>query len=288
VGVPIEWLDKACRDRGVALMGVLNVTPDSFFDGGRYVEAEAARQRIDRLLAEGAAIIDVGAESSRPGAVPIPAPAQIDRLSPALNHAVSRGAMVSIDTTSPEVADYALRAGARIVNDVSCLADAALADVAARHDATVVLMHARGSVGAMKGFSDYPDAAYGDVVLDVLREWRNARDRATARGLSPADVWLDPGIGFAKNARQSFELLARLEELASEGVPVVVGPSRKSFIAAVDGAVADERLGGTIAACLLAAERGARVFRVHDVQAVGQALGVARLARDATRKEAHA
>ena len=196
--------------------------------------------------------------------------------------------MVSIDTTSPEVADYALRAGARIVNDVSCLADAALADMADRHDATVVLMHARGSLGVMKGFSDYPDAGYGDVVLDVLREWRNARDRATSRGLSPADVWLDPGIGFAKNARQSFELLGRLGELAGEGVPVVVGPSRKSFIAAVDGAVADERLGGTIAACLLAAERGARVFRVHDVLAVGQALGVARLAREATRKEAHA
>jgi dihydropteroate synthase len=140
----------------------------------------------------------------------------------------------------------------------------------------------------MKGFSDYPDAGYGDVVLDVLSEWRKARDRATARGLPPADVWLDPGIGFAKNARQSFELLGRLGELASEGVPVVVGPSRKSFIAAVDGAVADERLGGTIAACLLAAERGARVLRVHDVAAVGQALGVARLARSAAAKEAHA
>jgi dihydropteroate synthase len=288
VGVPSEWLDKTCRDRDVALMGVLNVTPDSFFDGGRYVEAEAARQRIDRLLAEGAAIVDVGAESSRPGAVPIPAAAQIDRLSPALNHAVSRGAMVSIDTTSPEVADYALRAGARIVNDVSCLADDALADVAVRHDATLVLMHARGSLGAMKGFSDYPERAYGDVVSDVLREWRAARDRATARGLEPADIWLDPGIGFAKNARQSFELLGRLGELTSEGVPVVVGPSRKSFIAAVDGAVADERLGGTIAACLLAAERGARVLRVHDVAAVRQALGVARLARNTTAKESHA
>jgi dihydropteroate synthase len=269
-------------------MGVLNVTPDSFFDGGRYVEAEAGRQRIDRLLAEGAAIVDVGAESSRPGAVPVPAAAQIDRLSPALNHAVSRGAMVSIDTTSPEVADYALRAGARIVNDVSCLANVALADVAARHSATLVLMHARGSLGVMKGFSDYPDAAYGDVVSDVLREWRAARDRATARGLPPEDIWLDPGIGFAKNARQSFELLGRLGELTREGVPVVVGPSRKSFIAAVDGAVADERLGGTIAACLLAAERGARVLRVHDVAAIRQALGVARLARSASSKETHA
>jgi dihydropteroate synthase len=269
-------------------MGVLNVTPDSFFDGGRYIEMEAARQRVDRLLAEGAAIIDIGAESSRPGAAAIPAPVQIDRLSAALHYALESGAMVSIDTTSPEVADHALGLGARIVNDVSCLADAELADVAARHDATLVLMHARGSLGAMKGFSDYPENGYADVVDDVLREWRTARDRATARGLAPANVWLDPGIGFAKNARQSFELLGRLGELTSEGVPVVVGPSRKSFIAAVDGAVADERLGGTIAACLLAAERGARVLRVHDVRAVSQALGVVRLARPLGAPEAHA
>lgn len=269
-------------------MGVLNVTPDSFFDGGRYVDAEAARQRVDRLLDEGAAIIDLGAESSRPGAVAIPAATQIDRLSVALEHAVSRGATVSIDTTSPEVADHALRRGARLLNDVSCLADPELADAAARHRATLVLMHARGALGTMSGFSDYPDAGYADVVRDVRAEWRAARDRATARGLAPEDVWLDPGIGFAKNARQSFELLARLEELTSEGVPLVVGPSRKSFIAAVDGAVADERIGGTIAACLLAAERGARVLRVHDVKDVNQALGVARLARQASSPEAHA
>ncbi len=260
-------------------MGVLNVTPDSFFDGGRYVEAEAARQRVDRLLAEGAVIVDIGAESSRPGAVAVPAALQIDRLSAGLKYAVSRGAIVSIDTTSPEVADHALRLGARMLNDVSCLADAELAGVAARHGATLVLMHARGPIGGMQGFSAYPDAGYTDVVSEVRSEWRAARDRATARGLAPSDVWFDPGIGFAKNARQSFELLGRLRELTDEGVPVVVGPSRKSFIAAVDGAKADERIGGTIAACLLAAERGARVLRVHDVMAVGQALGVARLAQ---------
>jgi dihydropteroate synthase len=268
-------------------MGVLNVTPDSFFDGGRYVEAEAARQRVDRLLAEGASIIDIGAESSRPGATPVPPERQLDRVEPALKYAVSRGAMVSIDTTSAEVAEQALRLGARFVNDVSCLSDTELAATAARHGATLVLMHARGVLGAMKGYSDYPDAAYSDVVTDVRSEWRAARDRATAEGLAPEDVWLDPGIGFAKNARQSFELLARLGELTREGVPVVVGPSRKSFISAVDGAVANERLGGTIAACLLAAERGARVLRVHDVQAVGQALGVVRRTRDAVAPEAH-
>jgi dihydropteroate synthase len=148
-------------------------------------------------------------------------------------------------------------------------------------------MHTRGALGAMRGFSDYPDGGYRDVVNDVRLEWRTARDRATAEGLAPEDVWLDPGLGFAKNARQSFELLGRLDELTNEGVPVVVGPSRKSFIASVDGAEASERLGGTIAACLLSVARGARVLRVHDVKAVGQALGVARRVRDAARS-AHA
>jgi len=262
-------------------MGVLNVTPDSFYDGGRYVGADAARVQVDRLLAEGAAIIDVGAESSRPGAESVPASEQLERLDAALRHAVARGALVSIDTTSPEVAERALALGARLVNDVSCLAEPELARVTARAGATLVLMHARGPMSAQRGFSVYPEAGYADVVADVLGEWRSARDRAADAGLDPRDVWLDPGLGFAKNARQSFELLARLAELTQEGVPVVVGPSRKSFIASVDGAPPAERLGGTVAACLAAVERGARVLRVHDVLAVGQALAVARLARRA-------
>ncbi|HTQ05900.1 MAG TPA: dihydropteroate synthase [Polyangiaceae bacterium] len=281
MGVPSEWLDRLCTERGAALMGVLNVTPDSFYDGGRYVGADAARVQVDRLLAEGAAIIDVGAESSRPGAESVPASEQLERLDAALRHAVARGALVSIDTTSPEVAERALALGARLVNDVSCLAEPELARVTARAGATLVLMHARGPMSAQRGFSVYPEAGYADVVADVLGEWRSARDRAADAGLDPRDVWLDPGLGFAKNARQSFELLARLAELTQEGVPVVVGPSRKSFIASVDGAPPAERLGGTVAACLAAVERGARVLRVHDVLAVGQALAVARLARRA-------
>jgi dihydropteroate synthase len=207
-------------------MGVLNVTPDSFYDGGRYLGLDAARAQVDRLLAEGASIIDVGAESSRPGAESVPAADQLERLDAGLRHAVARGALVSIDTTSPEVAERALALGARIVNDVSCLADPELARVTARADATLVLMHARGPMSAQRGFSAYPDAGYTDVVLDVLAEWRSARDRAIDAGLAPGDVWLDPGLGFAKNARHSFELLARLPELGHEGVPVVVGPSR--------------------------------------------------------------
>jgi len=260
-------------------MGVLNVTPDSFYDGGRYATEAAQRAQIDRMLAEGASIIDIGAESSRPGADAIPATVQLDRMAAALGHAVSRGALVSVDTTSPEVAARALELGARIVNDVSCLADVELARVTARAGATLLVMHARGPMSAQAGFSQYPDGGYGDVVEDVLREWRAARERAVAAGLPPGDVWLDPGLGFAKNARQSFELLARLAELTREGAPVVVGASRKSFIASLDDSAPADRLGGSIAAGLIAVERGASVLRVHDVLAQRQALDVVRRAR---------
>jgi dihydropteroate synthase len=287
VRVLAEWLSSTRRERGVVLMGVLNTTPDSFFDGGRYTDASAARAQVDRLAAEGADIIDIGAESSRPGAIPVPPAEQIARMSAALEHAVELGLVVSIDTTSAEVADHALAHGARIVNDVSCLARPELAAVTARHGGTLVLMHCRGSMQEQPGFSVYPDDGYGDVVSDVRAELRDARSRATAQGLPPEHVWFDPGLGFKKNARQSFELLSRLPELAREEAPLVVGPSRKSFLAVVDGAPPAERLGGTIAACLLAMERGAAVLRVHDVAVVRQALGVARLARSAPTPEAH-
>jgi dihydropteroate synthase len=164
--------------------------------------------------------------------------------------------------------------GAVYVNDVSCLADADLARVTAKRGATLILMHTRGVLGSMAGFSEYPDDAYDDVVADVKREWCAARDRAMAAGLPRERVWFDPGIGFGKNARQSFELLRRLAELRSLGVPLVVGASRKSFIRAVDDAGPEERLGGTIAACLWCAAHGADVLRVHDVRAVRQALSV--------------
>jgi dihydropteroate synthase len=279
VRVLAEWLDSTRRERGAVLMGVLNTTPDSFFDGGRYLDEDAARAQVDRLAAEGADIIDIGAESSRPGAAPVPPEEQIERMAAALEHAVNRGLVVSVDTTSPEVADHALSRGARIVNDVSCLALPELAAVTARHGGTLVLMHCRGTMQEQAGFSVYPDEGYADVVAEVRAELRAARARAAASGLDAAHVWLDPGLGFKKNARQSFELLSRLSEFHREGAPIVVGPSRKSFLASVDGAPPAERLGGTVAACLLAVDQGAAVLRVHDVGVVRQALGVARLAR---------
>jgi dihydropteroate synthase len=257
-------------------MGVVNATPDSFHDGGLYLAPEASRAHVARLVREGADVLDIGGESTRPGSVPVSAAEQIERVDAALACAARTDAIVSIDTTNPRVAEHALERGARIVNDVSCLANPDLARVAARAGAVLVLMHSREPMSSLSGFSVYPDDAYDDVVEDVLAEWRRARDLAVEQGLPRDDVWLDPGIGFAKNARQSFELLRRLGELTEEGVPVVVGPSRKSFIAAVDDAPPSERLGGTIAACLAAVSGGASMLRIHDVQAVAQAVAVAR------------
>jgi dihydropteroate synthase len=255
-------------------MGVINATPDSFYAQGRSESTDAARARIDQLRAEGAELIDIGGESSRPGAAPVGPADQIARVEAALAHAVASSLLVSIDTTNPEVAEHALERGAAIVNDVSCLTELDLARVAARFDAALILMHSRGSLGSMTGFSEYPDDAYRDVVADVRREWCEARDRAVSVGMQRDRVWFDPGIGFGKNARQSFELLRRLAEFSDLGVPIVVGPSRKSFIRLVDDVEPAERLGGTIAACLWCAARGARVLRVHDVRAVRQALSV--------------
>ncbi|RYZ04186.1 MAG: dihydropteroate synthase [Myxococcales bacterium] len=269
-------------------MGVVNATPDSFYQSGRSETPEHALARVDQLLAEGADIADIGGESSRPGAEPVADDAQIARVEPAVAHAVASGRLlVSVDTTSPRVAERMLARGASIVNDVSCLADPDLARVTARAGGTLVLMHTRGSLGSMSGFSEYPDDAYEDVVADVRREWCAARDRAVAAGLPFERVWLDPGIGFGKNAEQSFELLRRLGELRDLAVPVVVGVSRKSFIRAVDDVGPEERLGGTIAACLWSAARGASVLRVHDVRAVRQALSVTEALSPSPAESAH-
>jgi dihydropteroate synthase len=260
-------------------MGVLNVTPDSFSDGGLYLDAVSAKRHVDALLAAGADIIDIGGESTRPTAPSVASHEQIARIEHALVYAVrERHAMVSIDTTSPEVAEFALSEGAAIVNDVSCLAHDQLARVAADRGASLVLMHARGSMTEMRGFSDAPGDAYADVVSDVRREWCMARDRALSQGLDARDIVFDPGLGYMKNAEHSIELVRRLEEFAELGHPILVGPSRKSFIAKATASNAGpgDRLGGTIAACLAAVDRGATLLRVHDVFAVRQALAMHR------------
>lgn len=269
------------RRRGALVMGVCNRTPDSFSDGARFLDDVAADAHVQRLVTDGAQIIDIGAESTRPGAAPVDPSEQIARIGDSIRKARALGALVSIDTTSPDVAAWALGEGACIVNTVSLDPAEELGALAARKGASLVLTHARGSMTSMQGFSVYADAAYGDVVEDVAREWQLAADRALGAGLPREDLLLDPGLGFTKNARHSIELCRRLGELCALGFPVLVGPSRKSFLARVaapEGAELvppAERLGGTIAAVLACVRRGAAVVRVHDVAAVVQALAVA-------------
>lgn len=272
VGTFTGVVRQAQQRQGAALLAVLNVTPNSFYDGGAYQHVDQIVRRIDELIADGADVIDVGAESTKPGAARVPAALQVERAAPAIAHAVKRGALVSIDTTQPLVAETALKLGARVVNDVSCLADAALADVVAHYDADLIIMHSRGSMVDMADFSVYDDQAYQDVVTDVSREWLAAQQRAVHHGVKRERIWFDPGLGFHKSAAQSTELLRRLSEFSALGAPRVVGPSRKSFLGALDGSGPERRLGGTIAACLSAVSAGASVLRVHDVFDVRQAL----------------
>lgn len=266
-------------------MGVLNCTPDSFSDGGQYLDERRALEHAESMLEQGAAIIDVGAESTRPGARKVPAAEQASRIGGLIRALASRGACVSIDTTDPEVAARALDDGAELINSVELEPARALAEVARSRGAALSLMHSLGSMSDVRGYSVEPEGAYDDVVADVTRALSSARDEATSAGLSADDVLLDPGLGFHKTARHSLQLCAHLDRIVALGHPVLVGPSRKSFLAAVTSPSADaappprERLGATIAACLLCAQRGASVLRVHDPREVRQALAFEEAAR---------
>lgn len=270
----LQVLAGARARRGAAVMGICNVTPDSFSDGGRYHSSGDGRRRVDEILAEGADLVDVGGESTRPGSAPVSPALQLERVLPVVRHAVSRGAAVTIDTHAPEVAAACLEAGAVAVNDVSCLRDERLADVVASAGAGLVLMHARAPMAEMQGFGVYPDAAYVDVVRDVVREWEAAAARAQGRGVARAALVMDPGLGFSKNARQSTRLLVELRAITgSLDVPVLVGASRKSFLASVDPSASPElRIGASLAAAIHAVRAGAAAVRVHDVRATVQAI----------------
>lgn len=269
-------------------MGICNVTPDSFSDGGTSFTLDAARARVDALLAEGADVLDIGGESTRPGAQPIPAKEQLARVLEVVRYASAkcqerqeRGeySCVSIDTTSAEVAAACLDAGASAVNDVSCLRDDELAKVAAGSGAALVLMHTRGVPMEMRGFGAYPEGAYVDIVRDVLVEWTAAAERAAQLGVARDVIVMDPGLGFGKSAQHSAELVRRIGELvvALSG-PVLLGASRKSFLTLVDAdAPATERIGGSIAAALHASRAGVEIVRVHDVRATRQAIDLDRL-----------
>jgi dihydropteroate synthase len=266
---------------GPFLMGVVNATPDSFSDGGRFLETDAAVARALELAAEGADLVDVGGESTRPGAPAVPAEEEIRRVVPVVERLRGRGfpLPISVDTSKGAVARAALAAGADLVNDVTALSDADLARAVAEAGAPVVLMHMRGTPADMQS-----RAVYGDVVRDVARELEAALERAAAAGISRDRVILDPGIGFAKTPEQSIELLARVAELRALGRPLLVGPSRKSFIGKVTGAPVTERVPGTLAAVTACVLGGVELLRVHDVGPARQAAAIAAALRGARER----
>jgi dihydropteroate synthase len=255
------------------VMGVVNVTPDSFSDGGRYLDSASAIAHGLELEAEGAAILDVGGESTRPGASPVPAAEELRRVLPVIEGLISAGvtAQISIDTSKAHVAAEALDAGATLVNDVTAFrGDPEMAGLVASRGVDCCLMHMLGQPRTMQS-----DPHYEDVVSEVKAFLQARMASAVAEGVAEERIMLDPGIGFGKTLEHNVELLRRLEQLVALGRPVVVGTSRKSFLGRITGRDVDERLAGTITTNVLAYERGARVFRVHDVRPVHDALKVA-------------
>jgi dihydropteroate synthase len=253
-------------------MGVVNVTPDSFSDGGLYLDPEAAIAHGLELAEEGAAILDVGGESTRPGAEPVDPVEEQRRIEPVVERLASAGLRVSIDTSKLEVARAALDAGATIVNDVTALRSAPeLAALVADRGAHCCLVHMLGEPRTMQ-----QDPRYDDVVAEVRAFLEERLAFAVSQGVPEEHVWLDPGIGFGKTVEHNLELLRRLDEIVAIGRPVVIGTSRKSFLGKLTGGRPEtERLPGTIATNVLALERGASIFRVHDVAPVADALAVA-------------
>jgi dihydropteroate synthase len=253
-------------------MGVVNVTPDSFSDGGRYLAADAAIAHGLELEADGAVILDIGGESTRPGAAPVPEDEELRRVIPVIEGLVAAGskAQLSIDTSKSGVAARALGAGATLLNDVTAFrADPQIADIAAAAGAECCLMHMLGDPRTMQD-----DPHYDDVVSDIKAFLEERMSFAIDKGIPEEKIMLDPGIGFGKTVAHNLELLRRLGELVELGRPVVIGTSRKSFLGKITGREVDDRIAATLATNVLAYERGARVFRVHDVAPVRDALAV--------------
>lgn len=268
-----QWLTRGrawpLMERPVVL-GVLNVTPDSFSDGGQFLAPPDAIARGRALLAEGADLIDVGGESTRPGAAPVPVSEELRRVVPVVEALAAEGAAVSIDTTKSAVARAALAAGAVAVNDISAgQFDPGVPRVAAEHGAGYIAMHMRGTPQTMQD-----DPEYTDVVDEVFGFLERRAAELEALGLPREGIALDPGIGFGKRPHHSLALIGQAGRLVALGQPVCLGVSRKSFIGHLTGAMAGERLPGTLAACLWAWSQGVQILRVHDVAALRQAAAV--------------
>jgi dihydropteroate synthase len=255
------------------VMGVLNLTPDSFYDGGRYTSLERALARAEQMIADGADILDIGGESTRPGAEPVPLEEELRRTLPVIEALAARyDIAISIDTTKSEVARRALQAGAHIVNDISGMSfDPRMPEVVAEAGALVILMHIKGTPKTMQ-----QNPTYDDVVREVCDTLAQHAERAQRAGIPKENIWLDPGIGFGKTLEHNLQLLRHLPTLKSLGYPVLVGTSRKSFIGQILGGLPpEERLEGTLATLALAVAWGADVVRVHDVKEAVRAVKVA-------------
>jgi dihydropteroate synthase len=252
------------------VMGIVNVTPDSFSDGGQFADERAAIAHCEQLVGEGADILDIGGESTRPGARTPSADEELARVLPVLRHALTLGVPVSVDTSEPLVMRAALDLGADIINDVRALQRPGALDAAAAHGSVgVCLMHMQGEPGTMQAAPRYDDS-----VLDVAAFLAHRRDAALVAGIGWGRIALDPGIGFGKSVAHNLALLTRQHELVALGSPLLVGWSRKSTLGAITGRDVNQRLPASIAAALIAVERGARIVRVHDVAATVDALTI--------------
>jgi dihydropteroate synthase len=266
-----------------AVMGVLNVTPDSFSDGGEFLAPDAALAHARAMVAEGADLLDVGGESTRPGAEPVGAEEELRRVMPVVEALAAAGAVpVSIDTSKAAVARAATAAGASFVNDVTALrGDPEMAAVVGAAGADLCLLHMRGEPRTMQ-----EDPRYDDVVAEVKAFLEERLAFAVGEGIPENHVWLDPGIGFGKTLDHNLELLRRLDQIVALGRPVVIGASRRRFIGALTGRAEQDRAAGTVAVNVMAFERGAHMFRVHDVAPTRDALAVASATVDESRVEA--
>jgi dihydropteroate synthase len=251
------------------IMGVVNVTPDSFSDGGRFANRDAAIEHAHRLLEEGADLLDIGGESTRPGADEVPAALEIERVVPLLEALFPTGVPLSVDTSKPEVMRAALAAGAMIVNDVCAFATPGAAELVAQSDCGLIVMHMQGTPRTMQSAP-----AYRDVTREVAAFLKRRVAELQASGIDARRIAVDPGFGFGKSVEHNFTLLRELPQLAQLGVPLAVGLSRKSMLGAATGRGVSERLHASVAAAVLAIEGGARLIRVHDVAATRDAVNV--------------
>ena len=269
-----KWGPFQLDGRRTLIMGVLNVTPDSFSDGGEFLDPDKAVEHACRMVADGADIIDIGGQSTRPGSDLVTQEEELRRVRPVLDRLAAKiSAPISVDTFEPKVAEACLALGAVAINDVTGFRNPAMIEVAARHSTPVVLMHMRGTPKTMQH-----DISYRDVVEDLKAFFASRVAEVREKGVQ--EIMIDPGIGFGKTAQHNLEILKRLSEFKDLGLPVLVGPSRKSFIGKIAGDPAGQRLEGTLAAVSVAILNGASAVRVHDVKACKRAVRIV----DAVRK----